>query len=138
MLPKTYHQVLIHCEASFRHFFSILTDEDMHTLLAGSPAALLMVLEQRYGYAAPQAKAAWNEFILRYVDGNTPGGATVVEPSTPPHAVYCPTQHRSVDGQGSAPSADSWSLDPLFCALSNRDQRPFYTLSQLHRCRHLC
>jgi hypothetical protein len=30
---------------------------------------LLDVLQRRYGYSVDQAKAAWNDFVLRYVDG---------------------------------------------------------------------
>jgi hypothetical protein len=134
MLPQQYHQVLNHFQANFRYFFSKLTDEDMRTLLTGSPAALLSVLEQQYGYAAPEAKAAWNEFVLRYVDGNTEGGTTVVEPPTSPPVL----RRRSPNAKPAAPFVDSRSLDQRWCAPSARRRQAYHGLRQVQSRRHLC
>jgi hypothetical protein len=64
------HNVLRQFRASFLAFFSALTEQDYHTLLEEQSETLLELLQQRYGYTRPQAKAAWNEFVLRYVDGH--------------------------------------------------------------------
>src|SRR5262245_4829067 len=71
MNNEQFHQVLIRFEPSFRACFPALTDEDFQQLLAGPRENLLLVLHRRYGYSNAQARSAWNEFILRYVDGQT-------------------------------------------------------------------
>ena len=63
------HHILRQFRASFRVFFSALTDQDFGHILAAPSEMLLIVLQERYGYTRLQAKAAWNEFVLRYVDG---------------------------------------------------------------------
>ena len=66
------HPILRQFRTSFRAFFSALTDQDLGVILAAPSEMLLIVLEERYGYTRLQAKAAWNEFVLRYVDGRVP------------------------------------------------------------------
>src|SRR5262245_43199399 len=67
------HNVLRQFQARFRACFSALTEQDLHTILTGPSELLLDVLAQRYGYTRTEAKAAWNEFVLRYVDGHDAG-----------------------------------------------------------------
>lgn len=66
------HQILRQFRRGFRAFFSALTDQDFGVILAAPSEMLLVVLQERYGYTRLQAKAAWNEFVLRYVDGRVP------------------------------------------------------------------
>jgi len=63
------HHILRQFRASFRAFFSALTDHDLGVILMAPSEVLLITLQERYGYTHLQAKAAWNEFVLRYVDG---------------------------------------------------------------------
>jgi hypothetical protein len=66
------HSILRQFRTSFRAFFSVLTDQDFSVILTAPGETLLIVLQERYGYTRLQAKAAWNEFVLRYVDGRAP------------------------------------------------------------------
>jgi hypothetical protein len=63
------HTILQQFQVNFLAYFSALTQCDLHTILAGESETLLTVLQARYGYTQAQAKAAWNDFVLRYVDG---------------------------------------------------------------------
>lgn len=63
------HTILKQFQANFLAFFTVLTQCDLHTILAGESEMLLAVLQERYGYTQAQAKAAWNEFVLCHVDG---------------------------------------------------------------------
>jgi len=58
----------------FLAHFSALTDQDVGAILAGPSETLLIILQQHYGYTCPQAKAAWNDFVLRYIDGHDATG----------------------------------------------------------------
>jgi hypothetical protein len=78
------HATLRRFRRSFLAFFPALTMQDYHTLLAGEGQAMLDLLQLRYGCTPGEAKGAWNEFVLRHVDGctvfqrraaTTPGGA---------------------------------------------------------------
>jgi hypothetical protein len=64
------HTILSKFRRNFLAFFTILTEQDYQALQAGSSEGLLDLLQERYGYTRAQAKAAWNEFVLRYVDGH--------------------------------------------------------------------
>ena len=64
------HTVLKQLRANFLAHFHALTEQDVGAILVGQSETLLIVLQQRYDYTRPQAKAAWNEFVLRYVDGH--------------------------------------------------------------------
>jgi hypothetical protein len=63
------HTILQRFQVNFLAYFDNLTLCDLQTILAGESDTLLALLQERYGYNQNQAKAAWNEFVLRYVDG---------------------------------------------------------------------
>jgi hypothetical protein len=63
------HRVLTQFSVEFRVHFGRLTEQDVHLILTGPRETLLTVLGHRYGYTPAQAKTAWNEFVLRAVDG---------------------------------------------------------------------
>ncbi|MEZ4681848.1 MAG: hypothetical protein R2932_47325 [Caldilineaceae bacterium] len=50
--------------------FNRLSEQDFYAILAGSSETFLQVLHKRYGYTRQQAIRAWNEFVLKYVDGH--------------------------------------------------------------------
>ena len=75
-----YNQVLRRFESSFRGYFTQITDDDMAQLLDNPRESLLVVLQERYGYSSPEAKAAWNDFVLRVVDGHPAVDEGVVQP----------------------------------------------------------
>lgn len=63
------HPILRRFRVRFLAFFSALNEQDVEMVLAGGSETLLSLLQSRYGYTAQQAITAWNEFVLRYVDG---------------------------------------------------------------------
>jgi hypothetical protein len=88
MRSSLLHAVLLHQQATFRAYFSALGDQDLRAILEGDPGVLIEVLQCRYGYAASEAMAAWNDFVLRYVDGEEPSlapesGCSAIEPWRP-------------------------------------------------------
>ena len=98
MNSEQFHQVLIRFEPSFRACFPALTDEDLRRLQAGPRETLLLVLHERYGYTNAQARAAWNEFVLRYVDGQTTPAENDLRSQQPLNlhrqSTYQPSRHR--------------------------------------------
>lgn len=64
------HSVLNQFPLSFLAFFGALTKRDLRAILDGEGETLITILQERYGYNRAQAKMAWNEFVLRYVDGH--------------------------------------------------------------------
>jgi hypothetical protein len=71
------HALLIQFRFTFLTYFTALTDDDLVIILQGPSESLLEVLQQRYDYTREQAKGAWNEFVLRHIDGRHPSGDTV-------------------------------------------------------------
>jgi hypothetical protein len=69
MNAQLLHATLRRFRRSFLAFFPALTVQDYHTLLAGEGETLLAVLHMRYGCTPGEARGAWNEFVLRHVDG---------------------------------------------------------------------
>jgi hypothetical protein len=63
------HATLKRFRGSFLAFFPALTTQDYQTLLAGEGETLLDLLGRRYGCTRGEARSAWNEFVLRHVDG---------------------------------------------------------------------
>lgn len=63
------HATLKRFRRSFLAFFPALTTQDYHALLAGEGETLLDLLGRRYGCTRGEARGAWNEFVLRHVDG---------------------------------------------------------------------
>ncbi|HXF61740.1 MAG TPA: hypothetical protein VNK95_08985 [Caldilineaceae bacterium] len=61
--------VLTQFRANFLTYFPELSDQDLRLILLGPSETLLTVLQAHYGYTLAEAKAAWNDFVLREVDG---------------------------------------------------------------------
>jgi hypothetical protein len=61
--------VLTQFRGSFLSYFPELSDQDLRLILLGPSETLLTVLQAHYGYTLAEAKAAWNDFVLREVDG---------------------------------------------------------------------
>jgi hypothetical protein len=97
MNTQQLHAVLRQFRGSFLTFFSALTEQDYQRLLEEESERLLALLQQRYGYTRSQAKSAWNEFVLRQVDGS---GArqTVTRPFHGPVGGLCPGRTRVQQG----------------------------------------
>jgi hypothetical protein len=70
MNTQLLHIVLKQVRDRFLAYFSSLNDADLRAILNGQSEMLLDILQQRYGVGRDQAKAAWNDLVLRYVDGN--------------------------------------------------------------------
>ena len=66
------HRTINQFRQPFQATFSQLTEQDLSTILAGPSETLLGILHERYGYSHAQAIHAWNEFVLRHVDGQPP------------------------------------------------------------------
>ena len=69
MNPTILHRTIRQFRQSFLADFSQLTEQDLHTILDGPSETLLTVLYNYYGYTPAQAIGAWNEFVLRRVNG---------------------------------------------------------------------
>ncbi|MBK8047551.1 MAG: hypothetical protein IPK16_10760 [Anaerolineales bacterium] len=69
MMTQLIHEVLNQRGATFRAYFSALNDQDFQAILNGPSKTLLDVLQLRYGFGPGDAKAAWNDFVMRHVDG---------------------------------------------------------------------
>lgn len=66
--------------ANLRAFFPHLPESDVLQILASpTPGQAVSVLEQCFGCDQEDAKAAWNDYVMRYVDGakreDSPDGA---------------------------------------------------------------
>jgi hypothetical protein len=55
--------------AHLRACFPSLTERDLLQILGSRPQQAVYVLQQRFGCDVEEAKAAWNDFVLRYIDG---------------------------------------------------------------------
>jgi hypothetical protein len=69
MNHKILHRTIRQFQQAFKVDFNQLTDQDIQTILHGPSETLLAVFQKRYGYTPAQAIHAWNEFVLRRVDG---------------------------------------------------------------------
>jgi hypothetical protein len=65
--------------ADLRLHFPALSERELMQLLAASPQHAAYILQRCFGCDAAEAKAAWNEYVLRYIDGpKTPQTAAAV------------------------------------------------------------
>jgi hypothetical protein len=55
--------------AHLRACFPSLAERDLMQLLCSTPQHAVYVLQQCFGCEMEDAKAAWNDFVLRYIDG---------------------------------------------------------------------
>jgi hypothetical protein len=47
----------------------MLAERDLLQMLGSTPQQAVYILQQRCGYEAEDAKAVWNDFVLRHIDG---------------------------------------------------------------------
>ena len=52
-----------------RQYFPHLSERDLAQIVAAPPADALLVLQRCFGGDVAEAKAAWNDYVLRYIDG---------------------------------------------------------------------
>ena len=66
--------------AELRNHFPSLSERELMQLLAASPQHAAYILQRCFGCDAADAKAAWNDYVLRYIDGSKapPTAASVV------------------------------------------------------------
>ncbi|MFN8467219.1 MAG: hypothetical protein U0X20_16805 [Caldilineaceae bacterium] len=55
--------------ADLRLHFPDLSERELIQLLAASPQHAAYILQRCFGCDAADAKAAWNDYVLRYIDG---------------------------------------------------------------------
>ncbi len=55
--------------AQLRLHFPDLSERELMQLLGASPQHAAYILQRCFGCDAADAKAAWNDYVLRYVDG---------------------------------------------------------------------
>jgi hypothetical protein len=55
--------------ADLRLHFPDLSERELMQLLAASPQHAAYILQRCFGCDAADAKAAWNDYVLRYIDG---------------------------------------------------------------------
>lgn len=112
MSDEKLQETLRRFRSTFRAWFVAVTDQDMCAILAAPRATLLSVLGERYGYSSAEAKAAWNEFVLRHVDGHD------LKPSRSADGSNGPFHRRQAVGRAS----HNWAM----CQLRfNQPQSPY-------------
>jgi hypothetical protein len=68
--------------ADLRTCFPGLAERDLMQILAAKPQHAVYILQQCFGCHQEEAKAAWNDFVLRYIDGpRAAGGADCPQPN---------------------------------------------------------
>jgi hypothetical protein len=55
--------------AHLRACFPTLAERDLLQIVGSRPQHAVYVLQQSFGCDVEDAKAAWNDFVLRYLDG---------------------------------------------------------------------
>lgn len=75
------HRTLRQFRRQFLADFRQVTEQDLHTILTSSSEMLLTVFATRYNYSREEAIGAWNEFVLRHIDGQPRKPAQSTEPS---------------------------------------------------------
>jgi hypothetical protein len=55
--------------ADLRACFPDLSERDLMLMLTARPPQAVYILQQCFGCEMEDAKAAWNDYVLRYVDG---------------------------------------------------------------------
>jgi hypothetical protein len=73
------HDTLLQHRGAFLGYFAAITEQDVGLILAGESEVLLELLQARYGCTQPEAKVAWNDFVLRFVDGFASDGFAWLE-----------------------------------------------------------
>lgn len=58
--------------ANLRACFPGLSERDIMQMLSTRPDHAVNLLQRYFGCNVADAKAAWNDFVLRYVDGSMP------------------------------------------------------------------
>ncbi len=96
------HIILRRYRRSFLTFFAAFGEQDVERALHGDGAYLLQMFAERYGYGQSEAKAAWNEFVMRFVDGSE---LVRLEQKTTAHAAegpafWIPSHRRSTPVYG--------------------------------------
>ena len=71
--------------AVLRTCFPGLSERDLMQILAAKPRHAVYILQQCFGCAPEDAQAAWNDFVLRYLDGphTGPHSGTHTSPAQP-------------------------------------------------------
>lgn len=71
--------------ADLRACFPDLAERDLMQILGSKPEHAVYVLQQCFDCDLEDAKAAWNDYVLRYVDGpSTADGAQTSHSAIPP------------------------------------------------------
>lgn len=61
--------------ADLRCCFPTLSERELMQILCSTPGQAVYILQQCFGCGTAEAKAAWNDYVLRYIDGRTTFGA---------------------------------------------------------------
>ncbi len=67
--------------ADLRTCFPGLAERDLMQILAARPRHAIYILQQCFSCGPEDAQAAWNDFVLRYIDGHP--GSTHTPPARP-------------------------------------------------------
>jgi hypothetical protein len=72
--------------AQLRACFPGLAERDLMQILCSTPQHAVYILQQCFGCDQEDAKAAWNEYVLRYIDGAPAAGEQrAIQPKPPAH-----------------------------------------------------
>ena len=67
--------------AGLRTCFPSLTERDLVQMLNAPAQRAIDILQRSFGGSREDAKAAWNDYVLRYIDGQRSDFEPVYEPS---------------------------------------------------------
>lgn len=65
------HRTIRQFRHQFLTDFQLFTEQDIQRILTGPCETLLALFAERYDYSRDEAIFAWNEFVLRRVDGES-------------------------------------------------------------------
>jgi hypothetical protein len=66
--------------AGLRTCFPSLTERDLVQILNAPARRAICILQRSFGGNLEDAKAAWNDYVLRYIDGQPAGCEPAYEP----------------------------------------------------------
>jgi hypothetical protein len=74
--------------AHLRACFPTLAERDLLQIVGSKPQHAVYVLQQSFGCDVEDAKAAWNDFVLRYLDGPDYADPSAAPQLPPPERLF--------------------------------------------------
>lgn len=75
--------------AALRTCFQGISERDLLQLLCATPQHAVDILQRHFACSVEDAKAAWNDYVLRYIDGQPTAPLPVELPQRPNRRIRC-------------------------------------------------